>query len=115
MNLAQGSIRLLLVVFVTWSVLCFVFVFARQAAHVEQGFVADCQIRKETIAQFDLRKCLDDPQAAARKRSEVLEAVKAWFLQGGYLLWLVAPFVITALGVILIAAGAFVYRGFAGR
>ncbi|HEV3245682.1 MAG TPA: hypothetical protein VG124_00655 [Beijerinckiaceae bacterium] len=113
MNLAQGSIRLLLVVFVTWSVLCFVFVFARQAAHVEQGFVADCQIRKETIAQFDLQKCLDDPAVAGRKRGEVLEAVKSWFVEGGYLLWLIAPFVITAVAVILIAAGAFVYRGFA--
>jgi hypothetical protein len=113
MNLAQGSIRLLLVVFVTWSVLCFVFVFARQAAHVEQGFVADCQIRKETIAQFDVKKCLDDPAATARKRDEVFESVKSWFLEGGYLLWLIAPFVITAVAVILIAAGAFVYRGFA--
>ncbi len=113
MNLAQGSVRLLLVVFVTWSVLCFVFVFARQAAHVEQGFVADCQIRKETIAQFDVKKCLDDPEAAARKRGEVLEAVKSWFVEGGYLLWLIAPFVITAVGVIFIAAATFVYRGFA--
>jgi hypothetical protein len=113
MNLAQGSIRLLLVVFVTWSVLCFVFVFARQAAHVEQGLLADCQIRKETIAQFDVKKCLDDPAMAERKRGEVLEAVKSWFLEGGYLLWLIAPFVITAVGVILISAGAFVYRGFA--
>ena len=113
MNLAQGSIRLLLVVFITWSVLCFVFVFARQAAHVEQSFVADCQIRKETIAQFDLKKCLDDPAMTARKRGEVLDAVKSWFIEGGYLLWLIAPFVITAIAVILIAAGAFVYRGFA--
>ena len=36
-----------------------------------------------------------------------------WFLEGGYLLWLIAPFVITAVAVILISAGAFVYRGFA--
>ena len=89
------------------------FVFARQTAHVEQGFVADCQIRKETIAQFDVQKCLDDPEAAARKRTAVLEAVKSWFLKGGYLLWLITPVVITAAGVILIAAGTFVYRGFA--
>jgi hypothetical protein len=113
MNLAQGSIRLLLVVFVAWSVLGFVFVFARQATHVEQGYVADCQIRKETIAQFDMKKCLEDPTAAARKRGEVLEAVKTWFFEGGYLVWFIAPFVITAICVLLIAAGAFVYRGFA--
>jgi hypothetical protein len=49
----------------------------------------------------------------ARKRGEVLDAVKSWFIEGGYLLWLIAPFVITAIAVILIAAGAFVYRGFA--
>ncbi|MBV9112104.1 MAG: hypothetical protein JOY67_04700 [Hyphomicrobiales bacterium] len=113
MNLAQGSARLLLVVFVTWSVLCCVFVLARQATHVEQGHAIDCQIQKETTAQFDLKKCLDDPAAAARKRSAVLEGAKAWFLDGGYLLWLIAPFVITAVGVIFITAGAFVYRGFA--
>ncbi|MBV8765997.1 MAG: hypothetical protein JOZ66_13880 [Hyphomicrobiales bacterium] len=115
MNLAQGSIRLLLVVFITWTVLCFVVVFARQAAHVEQGFLADCQIRKETIAQFDVKKCLDDPAMTGRKRDEVLEAVKTWFIEGGYLLWLIAPLLITAIGVILIAAGAFVYRGFARK
>jgi hypothetical protein len=114
MNLAQGSVRLLLVVFVTWSVLCCVYVVSREVAHSEQAHAADCQIRKETIAQFDLQKCLDDPAAAVRKRGAVLAGVKAWFLEGGYLFWLVAPFLITAVSVILIAAGAFVYRGFAG-
>lgn len=113
MNLAQGSVRLLLVVFVAWTLLCGVFVLARQAAHVEQGQAADCQIQRETTAQFDLQKCLDDPVASARKRNAVLEGAKAWFFNGGYLLWIIAPFVITAFGVICIAAGAFVYRGFA--
>ncbi|MBV8769019.1 MAG: hypothetical protein JO094_09020, partial [Hyphomicrobiales bacterium] len=50
---------------------------------------------------------------SARKRNAVLEGAKAWFFNGGYLLWIIAPFVITAFGVICIAAGAFVYRGFA--
>jgi hypothetical protein len=101
------------VVFVAWSVLCCVYVASREIAHTERAYAADCQIRKQTVAQFDLQKCLDDPAAAARKRAEVLERAKNWFLGGGYLLWLVAPFAITAVAVILIAAGAFVYRGFA--
>jgi hypothetical protein len=113
MNLARGSTRLLIVVFITWSVLCGAYVVGRQVAHVEQGYAADCQIRKETTAQFDLQKCLDDPAAVARKRDQVFEGAKSWFVQGGFLLWLIAPFLITAVAVILIAAGAFVYRGFA--
>jgi hypothetical protein len=113
MNLGQGSFRLLLVVFVAWSVFCGVNVALREIARADQSYAADCQIRKQTIAQFDLQKCLDDPAAAVRKREQVVEGAKSWFLDGGYLFWLLPPFLITAVAVILIAAGAFVYRGFA--
>jgi hypothetical protein len=94
-------------------VLCCVYIASREVARTERAYAADCQIRKQTIAQFDLQKCLDDPAAVARKRGEVIEAVKSWFLERGYLFWLVPPFLITAVAVILIAAAAFVYRGFA--
>ncbi|MFI5014619.1 MAG: hypothetical protein ACHQAY_19975 [Hyphomicrobiales bacterium] len=115
MNLGKGSFRLLLVVFVAWSVFCGLNVIAREVARSDQAYAADCQIRKQTIAQFDLQKCLDDPEAAIRKREQVLEGAKAWFVDGGYVFWLIPPFLITALAVILIAAGAFVYRGFASE
>jgi hypothetical protein len=112
MNLAQGSLRLLLVVFIAWSVFCVVHIASREVARADQAYAADCQIRKQTVAQFDLQKCLDDPVAAIRKREQVIEGAKASFLDGGYLFWLIPPFLITAVAVILIAVSAFVYRGF---
>ncbi|SDR61399.1 hypothetical protein SAMN05519103_07439 [Rhizobiales bacterium GAS113] len=112
MNLGQGSLRLFLVVFVAWSVFCGVNIAAREIGRADQAYAADCQIRKQTIAQFDLQKCLDDPGAAIRKRDQALANVQLWFLDGGYLFWLIPPFLITAVSVILIAAGGFVYRGF---
>jgi hypothetical protein len=113
MNLARGTFRLLLVVFIAWSVFAAVNVASREISRAEQAQIADCQIRKQTVAQFDLQKCLDDPAASIRKREQVLEGAKAWFLDGGYVFWLIPPLLITALAVILIAALAFVYRGFA--
>jgi len=112
MNFGQGSLRLLLVVFLAWTVFCCVNVASREIARADQAYAADCQIRKQTVAQFDLQKCLDDPGAAARKREQVIENARSWFLDGGYLFWLIPPFLITAVAVILIAAGAFVFRGF---
>ena len=41
-----------------------------------------------------------------------MASIQAWFVDGGYLFWLIPPFLITAVSVILIAAGGFVYRGF---
>jgi hypothetical protein len=112
MNLGRGSIRLLLVAFIGWSFACAITVASREMARADRNHAAECQIRKQTIAQFDLQACLADPVAATRRRDETLANVGSWFMQGGYLVWLVPPFLITALGVILIAACAFVYRGF---
>jgi hypothetical protein len=113
MNFARGSFRLLLVVFLAWTVYAAVDTLAREIARADRAIAADCQIRKQTVAEFDLRKCIEDPAAAQRKRDEVVTGAKAWFLGGGYIFWLVPPFLFTALAVILIAAGAFIYRGFA--
>ena len=112
MNLGQGSFRLLIVAFAAWSLFCCAYVAATQMSRTSQAVAADCQIRKQTVAQFDLQKCLDDPEASARRRGDMLAGAQAWFADGGYLFWLVPPFLITAVAVILIAAGAFVYRGF---
>jgi hypothetical protein len=112
MNLGQGSLRLFLVVFLAWSVFCGVDIAAREIGRADQAYAADCQIRKQTIAQFDLQKCLDDPAAAAHKREQAMASIQSWFADGGYLFWLIPPFLITAVSVILIAAGGFVYRGF---
>jgi len=113
MNFARGSFRLLLVVFLAWTVFVCVDIASREISRADQALMADCQIRKQTVAGFDLEKCLGDPAAAARKRLGVVDGAKTWFLGGGYVFWLVPPFLITALAVILIALGAFVYRGFA--
>jgi Flp pilus assembly protein TadB len=113
MNFARGSVRLLLVAFIAWTVFVCVDVAARELQRANQAVAADCQIRKQTVADFNLQKCLDDPSASDRKRQQVIEGAKAWFLNGGYVFWLVPPFLFTAVAVILIAAGAFVYRGFA--
>jgi hypothetical protein len=113
MNFARGSFRLLIVVFLAWTVFVCVDVAAREINRADQAIAADCQIRKQTVAQFDLQKCLDDPANFQRKREQSLDGAKAWFLNGGYVFWLIPPFLFTAIAVILIAAGAFVYRGFA--
>jgi hypothetical protein len=113
MNFARGSFRLLIVVFIAWTAYAAVDTVAREVARADRAIAADCQIRKQTVAEFDLRKCLEDPAASQRKRDEVLVGAKTWFLGGGYIFWLVPPFLFTAIAVILIAAGAFVFRGFA--
>jgi hypothetical protein len=112
MNLGQGSFRLFIVVFLGWTVFCGLNVAYREYARTDRDYAATCQIRKQTVAQFDLQKCLDDPAAASLKRDQTIEAASNWFVNGGYLFWLLPPFLITALAVIAIAAGAFVYRGF---
>ena len=112
MNLGQGSLRLFLVVFIAWSLFCGVNVAWREWAKADADYVADCRIRQQTIAQFDVQKCLDTPAASMRKRQQTIQGARSWFIGGGYLFWLLPPVLITALAVILIAAGAFVYRGF---
>ena len=113
MNFAQGSLRLLLVVFLAWTVYVAVDTAARQIAHADRTIAADCQINKDIGTELDLRKCIEDPASSQRKRDEVFAGAKNWFLKTGYIFWLVPPFLFTALAIILIAAGAFVYRGFA--
>jgi hypothetical protein len=113
MNLARGSFRLLVVIFVGWTLFCAIDIAVREIRRVDEAVAAECQIQKQTVAQFDLKKCLDDPSHIGRKRDQVVEGARTWFLGGGYVLWLIPPFLFTAVAVILIAAGAFVYRGFA--
>src|SRR5580700_3306054 len=113
MNFARGSFRLLVVAFLAWTVFVCVDTAAREIARVDQAIAADCQIRKQTIAQFDMQKCVDDPANSERKRGQVIEGARNWFLNGGYVFWLIPPFLFTAIAVILIAAGTFIYRGFA--
>ena len=113
MNFARGTFRLLVVAFLAWTVFVCVDTAAREIAKADQAIAADCQIRKQTVAQFDMPKCLEDPANFQRKRDQVIEGSRTWFLNGGYLFWLVPPFLFTAIAVILIAAGAFIYRGFA--
>ena len=115
MNLGGGSMRLLLVVFVAWTLLCAGAVAWRGWDKADADLVAACRIQQQAVAQFDVVKCLNDPAALARKRRQAIAQARGWFIGGGYLVWLVPPFLITALAVILIAAGAFVYRGFAGE
>jgi hypothetical protein len=113
MNLARGSFRLLVVIFIAWTIFCGIDIAVREIRRVDEAVAAECQIQKQTVAQFDLKKCLDDPSHLERKRDQVIGGGKNWFLNGGYVLWLIPPFLFTAVAVILIAAGAFVYRGFA--
>jgi hypothetical protein len=113
MNYARGTFRLLVVAILAWTVFTCVDEAAREIARSDQAIAAECQIRKQTIAQFDMTKCLEDPANFERKREQVIEGAKNWFLGGGYVFWLVPPFLFTAVAVILIAAGTFVYRGFA--
>jgi hypothetical protein len=113
MNFAQGSLRLLLVIFLAWTVYVAVDTVAREIASADSRIAADCQISKDVVAGFDLRKCIEDPASSERKRGEVIAGAKNWFLKTGYIFWLVPPFLFTTLAIILIAAGAFVYRGFA--
>ncbi len=112
MNFARGSFRLLIAAFLAWTVFVCVDVAAREIRRVDKAIVADCQIRKQTIAQFDMQKCLDEPGNFQRERDQAIDGVKTWFLNGGYVFWLIPPFLFTAVAVILIAAGAFIYRGF---
>ena len=112
MNLGQGSFRLFVVVFLAWTLFCGVKVAWSEYNRTDRNYAATCQIRQQAVAQFDLEKCLNDPAAAVLKRDQAIEGATNWFMNGGYLYWLLPPFLITGLAVIAIAAGAFVYRGF---
>jgi hypothetical protein len=112
MNLGRGSARLFLVVFIAWTLSCAAGVAWREWSKADADLVAACRIQQQAVAQFDIGKCLQDPAALARKHRQAVAHAEAWFLEGGYLAWLVPPILVTALAVILIACGAFVYRGF---
>ena len=111
-GLSRDEQRLLMAGGTAWTLFCGVKVAWSEYNRTDRNYAASCQIRQQAVAQFDLEKCLNDPAAAVQKRDQAIEGATNWFMNGGYLKWLLPPFLITGLAVIAIAAGAFVYRGF---